>query len=708
MPVPSAPGLPPTQNQPVTGFPHFQPPGNMPNIDFSARVIRMGTGGPSKEGGPRARDDGNKRGLGSHQGSDAQKMARESQVALTEPTSHEVSRTIFVDVPSFLDDAKMEYILRSVGGLRRWIRLREADDKSLNVGSAEFDDAESLKTAATVLPNIKVPIREAKKEKKSEDNDDMQLGDVAAEEANGVKITEVPLKISVDDQSLEYAEEWLSKRPEDAALLEGRVSKAQANLEQVLARLVEEVPGSNLNADQNALSLGMEETHDPMTGEVVTIPIEAKDEDELSNVPYEQREHVAAEIAAFRERSIKRDIERQKREEAIEAVQKRDSKGLPSGPAHGANGIPVGPRGGPPSAPRSMQTPQPQANGIRQTKHKYPVRSGWKTAEDEDVSSDDALERRRLVAQKDKDSVGISRALSRLEDQERKCRHQKERKVEVKRTEASKSAKRRATTSRFLKNFRSRHHSALPRSLDLWFRSRDHWHNDRKNLLRDEQEKDDEDRLAEDKELRSQKSREDNDHPMPDADGHSAPVQPKIGLKLKLGSKPQTSTATTKPKARSALAYEALLDDEAAAEQLKRRPIKKLKFDTADEAALLTDEERAAAREQITINLTRDKDALFKYPIEWEYVNDTALEGPIMDRAKSLMSARVGADAVFLSEYVMAAIRVHNTPEAILSILKSELDTVQAEDFLRDLWRYIIVFMEINKRGLADMDDDET
>jgi len=691
----------------------------MPNIDFSARVIRMGTGGSSKDGGgPRARDDGNKRGLGAHQSSDAQKMARESQAALTEPTSHEVSRTIFIDIPLSFDDEKIEYVLRSVGGLRRWIRLRGTDDKPLNIGSAEFDDAESLKTAATVLQNVKVPVRETKsgvkneienemeQEIKTEDeDDDIKAEDAAAEETNGMSIKQVPLNINVDKQSLEYAEEWISKRPEGPAAIEGRISKAQANLDQVLTHLVEEVPGLNLNADQNALSMKMEETHDPLTGEIVTIPIEAKDDDELSNVPYEQREHVAAEIAAFRDRSIKRDIERQKREEAIEAVQRRDSRALPSGPAHGANGIPVGPRGGPPSAPRFMQTPQPQSNGTIQVKNKYPPRSSWKAAESEDISSDDALEHRRLVIQHDNDSAGISRSFSRLEDQERKIRYQKDRKVEAKRTEANQSAKRKAATSRFLKNFRSRHHSGLPRSLDLWFRNRDHWHNERKNMLRDEQDKDDADRLVEEKDIRSQKSRDDIDQPMPDADEHSAPAQPKIGLKLKLGSKPQASGASTKPKARSALAYEALLDDEAAAEQLKRRPIKKLKFDTADEAALLTDEERAAAREQIAINLTRDKEVLFKYPIEWDYVSNTALDGPITDRANALMSTKVGEDAVFLIKYVMAAIRRRETPEVILSILEDGLDTAQAEDFFKDLWRYIIVFMEINKRGLADVDE---
>ena len=76
----SAPGTgPPPGMQPANmqqpgrpgGFPpNFQPPANMPNINFSAPVIRLGTSGPAKpatpevSGGARGAEPGRRAGLG--------------------------------------------------------------------------------------------------------------------------------------------------------------------------------------------------------------------------------------------------------------------------------------------------------------------------------------------------------------------------------------------------------------------------------------------------------------------------------------------------------------------------------------------------------------------------------------------------------------------------------------------------------------------
>ena len=95
----------------------------------------------------------------------------------------------------------------------------------------------------------------------------------------------------------------------------------------------------------------VEKQADPVTGEIITIPLTA--DDELSDIPAEMRETVAAEISAFRERSIRRDMERLKREEEMEAAERRNGRinrlasppvSAPTGPAGGANGIPLGPR----------------------------------------------------------------------------------------------------------------------------------------------------------------------------------------------------------------------------------------------------------------------------------------------------------------------------------------------------------------------------
>src|SRR5271156_5604838 len=91
-PQPSRPG----------GFPpNFQAPANMPNINFSAPVIRLGTSGPQKPGlGAQQNDrsgDSRRAGLGAGQNSEAQRQAlRESLMSQQPPSKEEVVRTIFV------------------------------------------------------------------------------------------------------------------------------------------------------------------------------------------------------------------------------------------------------------------------------------------------------------------------------------------------------------------------------------------------------------------------------------------------------------------------------------------------------------------------------------------------------------------------------------------------------------------------------------
>jgi len=84
---------------------------------------------------------------------------RENMMVYQPPTREEIARTIFVGNISegVGGDAGVERILRSAGGLRRWTRAADADNKPCKFGFAEFEDAQSLETAAEVLKNIEVP-----------------------------------------------------------------------------------------------------------------------------------------------------------------------------------------------------------------------------------------------------------------------------------------------------------------------------------------------------------------------------------------------------------------------------------------------------------------------------------------------------------------------------------------------------------------------
>ena len=157
----------------------------MPNINFNAPVIRLGTTGPSKPamplGGNEPRRESEARsarpGLGAGQGMDAQRQAvRESMMQLVPPTKEEIVRTIFVGgiTEGVGGDDGIERILQCAGNLRRWIRATDADNKACRFGFAEYEDPESLATAVEVLRDVEVPVKPQtvngiKKEKDGED-----------------------------------------------------------------------------------------------------------------------------------------------------------------------------------------------------------------------------------------------------------------------------------------------------------------------------------------------------------------------------------------------------------------------------------------------------------------------------------------------------------------------------------------------------------
>lgn len=146
---------------------NFQPPPNMPNINFSAPVIRLGTSGPAKPTGPETGRErgvegpGRRAGLGSASLDSQRHHGRDTMMPLQPPTREEIVRTLFVGgiTEGVGGDDGIERILQSAGNLRRWIRATDADEKACRFGFAEFLDPESLETAVEVLKDVEVPVK---------------------------------------------------------------------------------------------------------------------------------------------------------------------------------------------------------------------------------------------------------------------------------------------------------------------------------------------------------------------------------------------------------------------------------------------------------------------------------------------------------------------------------------------------------------------
>ncbi|KAJ6064157.1 hypothetical protein N7499_012837 [Penicillium canescens] len=698
------------------GFPpNFQPPANMPNINFSAPVIRLGTSGPAKPAGAapemgreRGSDGpGRRAGLGAG-GMDTQRHHPRDAMPLQPPTRDEVVRTLFVGgiTEGAGGDDGIERILGSVGGLRRWIRATDADDKPCRFGFAEFEDPASLEIAVEILKDVQVPVKRQTPR---------------AEGAEEQEVEKSTLLVVVDESTLTYLEQFEATRAEqDPEERQARFSAARNNLNSVLSDLCNPTTPTQ-KEDVSALDReGDTEMKDTVTkdGEVVTIPITI--EDELADIPPEMRANVAKEIAAFRERSNRRDIERLKREEEIESMERARNSGsrisrlssppasAPSGPAGGSNNIPLGPRdrSGPNAKAFGVQIPKDYQKGVAF------VNGGSlngvsidRDAEDSDAS-DEEIERRRQAKHNDdqekqfldQERRWLNRERSRTAALEREKKREKEEDGKLQAAHDEMEARLKAWNDDIEASRKTTDYYA---DRGAWLRSRAAQRAREINI-------DDADRAAEDRERVRTAQQQEQARGMADdflarqaeeleARTQEAPREPQR-FKLSLGAAAQKAQAATSR--RTVAEVEGLLEDEEEPASTTRRQLVPIKFDSAAEAAGLTDEERAQAARQLAAEIPTDKEGLWKWEVKWEFVDEAVLSDQLKPFVEKKIVEYLGVQEQMLVDVVEEHVRKHAPPQELVEQLAEALDE-EAEVLVRKLWRMIIFFSESEKRGLS-------
>ncbi|KAL1955276.1 hypothetical protein VTO42DRAFT_8874 [Malbranchea cinnamomea] len=703
------------------GFPpNFQPPPNMPNINFSAPVIRLGTSAPSKSSTPaeggrdKAGDSAGRRAGTSSQSLESQRQnIREAMLQLQPPTKDEIVRTIFIGgiTEGIGSDDDIERILRAAGNLKRWIRATDADDKACKFGFAEYEDPESLSTAVEVLKDVEVPVKKP------------QPSGADGEETEEVEKSK--LLVVVDESSHQYLEQYQASTNQKPGALQSRIDAARSTLESVLAELIN--PPKPARNDDKAAPDGdgditMGENGDKPDGtaaEVVTIPITV--EDELSDIPPEMRETVAKEIAAFRERSNRRDLERLKREEEIELMERARLRPnrlssppptAPSGPAGGANGVPLGPRdrgvSNAPSGPKGFgaQIPKDYQKGVSFVFALGTSVEALMAEEDQDTdASDQELERRRQEkknhelekAYLDQERRWLNRERSRTAALEREKLRDKE---EERRYEENRKA-----MAKRLKEWNDDVEAS--RKVEEYYADRGVWIRNRAAFRSREAAMDEADRAAEEREkARSQQEMEQvrgmaNDFLARQAEElearNRAPREPQR-FKLSLGAAAQKAQAMTVR--RTVAEVEGLLEDEEEASTTVKRPLPTLKFDTAVEAAGLSDEERAQAARQLAAEIPTEKEGLWKWDVKWEFVDETVLSEQLKPFVEKKIMEYLGIQEQMLVDVVEEHVRKRGHPQELVEQLEGALDE-EAEVLVKKLWRMIIFFSESEKRGLS-------
>ncbi len=515
-----------------------------------------------------------------------------------------------------------------------------------------------------------------------------------------------------DENSVNYIQQWEDTSNIEADTKEMRIDHAREALEAVLKGLTH--PTAEAHKDQLSSfdrdgDVDMNNGgYDSTNGDVVTIPISA--DDELSDIPAEMRETVAKEIAAFRDRSNRRDLERLKREEEIEQQERqrmmngsnsRSSRlaspppTAPSGPGGGANGIPVGPRDrsglNAPSGPKAFgqQIPRDYQKGV--TFVNGTSISAASAFEDDDTdASDEELERRRNAKKDadlgkqylDQERRWLNRERSRTAAVEREKNRDTEEEARVQ-EEKDAVAKR-------LREWDDDAESA--RKVEEYYADRSIWIRNRTSFKSREAAMDEQDRLAEQRERardfqQRQRAgamaddflaRQDAELERQQEDKSQDQRREPAKFKLSLGAAAQKAqaNAAAQNQKRTVAEVEGLLEDEEDEDSGQKRTLIPIQFDK-NHTAGMSDEERAQAAKQLAADIPNDSAGLWKWDVKWEFVDESVIDERLRPFVEKKIVECLGVQEQMLVEVIINALRSRKRPDDLVR----ELEEVSSRFF---------------------------
>jgi len=719
----SAPGMAPppgvpqpsgaTQaNRPSGLPPSFQPPANLPNINFNAPVIRLGASSlPTKPGGPPGGGTGRREydtpvsagsgrpGLGLERGGDRERTMRDGLLSLAPPSTEEKLRTVFIHkIPEGVGgDSGIERLLGKMSKLRRWDSAKShlSDHKGELFGFAQFEDMDSLAVAVEALKEIDVPV-------KKQAPVDPPPGDDATFEG----IEKVQLQVSVDPNTRKYLEAYLESRGDEAeADIRQRLEAGRLALQAAVRDLFYPRPHNTGDGDGD---VAMGDGNGVLGDNVEVINIPLAQEDELADIPAEMREVVAAEIAAFRDRSNRRDMERLRREEEFEE-QERIKNGAPrasrldSPPPGASNGAAAGARSVPnaPSGPRGVGGPGRGVSFVNGG-----TNGDYLREEDDTDASDEELNRRELSKQRGDEEKQYLEAERKWANRERQRAAALEREQQRDKAEDDSGSRRKEEHQERDKGWDDEREAA--RKTHSYYRDRPTWVRKRTQDRAEEEARDEVDRRAEADERRRraaetetargladsflEKQAREMEIPLPEA---AAPQR----FTISFGAAAQKAQAQRAAGTRRTIAeVEGLLDDEEQDATVKRQLIP-IKFEPSSDVSGLSEEEITKAVRSLAQEIPTQKEGLWAWDVKWDYMDDSIIVEKLRPFVEKKVVEYLGVQEQFLVEVVEEHLRKHGKPGELVEELAEALDDA-AEDLVKKLWRMVIFFTESEKRGL--------
>lgn len=736
-----APGMQQAQHHNAGGFPpNFQPPANMPDIDFKAPVIRLGIPNSSRQDPQSSRPnnfqrDSNaepmsgRRGLGfdrgDHRRDGRRDHGRDTLSNFPPPTKEEVARTIWIAniTDKFGGDEGLESILNSGGGLRRWRRVVDVNDKPATYGFAEYEDADSLNTAFEVLQNVKIPKlkpRVAKRENsetpalKNEGSltpngnkgdtemhddkpegtqepdgkpDDAEMPDadgdadhkshsegdhkvdsqmkdedilgVKQEEPDASDDTTDKLIVIVDPLSRKYVEDWRAR-----GSLKGG-SEAQFRIDtgrDELARILQDLALANSNTN-GALTNGDTTMRlaeiTTESGGVVNIPIAI--DDELSEIPQEARESVAKEIAGFRSRAFDRDMRRLKQKEDSEKAERQRHLDARLQPSNRDRTIEGAPLG-------------PRAHGHALGSHMQPIGFRFEHDPDDDTSADDEELQARRDEKKNShlDRLFVDKSRAALKHQRHKAAADNRAKHHDKNQEGTKSELYAAERTR-LKQFDD---DVEARRGHPFYYDSNSWYRERKYRIRGRE-------AALDKEDREQERRE-NARSRPSLTAAEAAAdqflaqqseelearaqsrQEPARVKISFGVNPKKAETR---KRRAAAVVENLLEDEAEEEDTKvKRTLVPIQDDPS-RRGIMTENESAQAQRDLASEIPQDLEGVWNWNLKWSHIDEVMIAEQLRPIIEKEILKYIGLEDESLVKFIEDTLKKRGKPQELIKEL---------------------------------------
>lgn len=717
----SAPGMaPPGVQQPTisqanrpSGLPaNFQPPPNLPNINFNAPVIRLGTTVPSKPTGPESGSrksegqSGGRSGHGPDQSASQSRSGAHREVSvLTPPSKDEVLRTLFIgDITEGVGGAVgMEKLLGAITSLKRWDKAISADGKECTFGFAQFEDADSLAVAVEVLQDIYVPINKqtptdaplaGPETVNGKDNDVEDEENESGSKTKGKSESDFPgiakekLLVMADPSTQNFLESYKESRKDDPTF-QSKIEAARDELQKAVRHLFYPPVPTVKDADGDVPMGDAAPAGENV--EVVNIPL--AQEDELADIPPEMRETVAAEIAAFRERSHKRDLERLRQEEEFEAAE-RLRNGLTKPSKLESSSFLSGPRSSVPNAPSGPRGHKGFINGS--------VESGPLRDDDETDASDEELWQREVKAKAAEEEKHFMDLERRWVNRERSRAAALEREKERDATEIDKERKSKEIMAERFRDWDDEREAS--RKSELYYRDRSAWIRERDAFRAREVAQDEADRRAEETERAKEEAEKEQARGLADSfleqqaiemqqrDVAAVATPPSAPQPFKLKLKMQS--AKIGPKRRTVAEVEGLLDAEEDSQAVKRQLVP-IKFDNT----IISEEDNQEGIRSLAQEIPNDVEGLWAWDVQWNHLDEVTIEEKLRPFIEKKIVEFLGVQEQLLVDMMEECLRKKSKPADIVEELGEALD--EAEDLVKKVWRMVIFYTECEKRGLS-------